>query len=202
MKNILIINGHPDKDSFCAAQAKAFETAAKKHNHSVSFFHAYDSPLITTNPSKEGFPEAFTPLADAASTFDVIVLCSPLWNFGTTGGLKNFLDGVFQPQKSFRFSSSSLFHFLGRFHFLRRIIPGGFPQGLLKAQKVICVISADSPAWYFRLFPSQNAAFLQIRSFFRFCGVRKIKLLFYGAVRKTTDSDRQKRLSDLESFSF
>ena len=50
MKNILIINGHPDKESFCFALAESYKMGADKANTNVKLVHLIDlkfNPILT-----------------------------------------------------------------------------------------------------------------------------------------------------------
>ena len=42
MKNILIINAHPDKESFCFALAESYKIGASKDNPNVKLIHLID----------------------------------------------------------------------------------------------------------------------------------------------------------------
>ena len=50
MKNILIINAHPDKKSFCFALAESYKMGAVKTNSNVKLVHLVDlkfNPILT-----------------------------------------------------------------------------------------------------------------------------------------------------------
>ena len=50
MKNILIINGHPDKESFCFALAESYKKGANKSGANVKLVYLIDlkfNPILT-----------------------------------------------------------------------------------------------------------------------------------------------------------
>ncbi len=201
-KTVVIITGHPDKESFCAAQSSALKKAATKQGFAVKQFWAFNYPLPDNHPYKGGFSDVYNEVGDVIAEAEYIVVCCPMWNFGLPGGLKNFLDGALQVKKAFRFQGHPLLSWLSKKPFFSRLLPGGFPVGLLKAKKVLCVLTTDSPKWYYGLVRGRNLVFPQIKRLFAFCGVRKCEKKLFGCVRGSCLEDRKQWLADLEKYGF
>ncbi len=203
MKSLVIITAHPEVQSLTHANAEALERAAKKQHFQVTKFNACTFPWITHNPIKKGFPPEFSKAVDALSTADAVAVCCPMWNYGAPAALKNFLDGVIQSHKLFRFVPSP---FLGKlvknFPFLKNICPTARPVGFMKARKVLCVWTADGPAWWYRTHPEHNVIFSQVRAALGFCGARGFCQKFLGMTRVRDETEKKRWLEKLENYKF
>lgn len=199
MSSVLIIDGHPSKDSFCNAQAQALARSLMHQKHKVKLVRAFDYPLISQHVAQKGFPSEFEEISSEIPRADFIAVVYPMWNFSLPGGLKNFLDGAFQARKSFVYKPHKILSWLNHFSFFRRKLPAAMPQGLLKAQKALIICTADAPKWYFCP-PWKNAGLTSLKALFRFSGVKKIETQFLGGLRDTTEKEREKWLEELEFY--
>jgi len=203
MKSLVLITAHPEKDSLSFANADAIERGAKKQGFHVTRFDAFSFPWIEHNPIKKGFPLEFTPAVDALAVADAVVICCPMWNYGAPAALKNFLDGVIQSGKMFRFVPNPFLQGIVKvFPFLKKIVPTARPVGFMKARKVLCVWTADGPGWWYRLFPSNNSIFPQIKNAFSFCGAKGFRQKFLGMTRLRSEEEKKKWLKKLEQYKF
>jgi chromate reductase, NAD(P)H dehydrogenase (quinone) len=93
--NVLTICGSLRKGSFNAMVARALPSLAPdgmalKPAPSFAEFPLYNADI----QSSTGFPAAVNVLADAIRAADGVIFCSPEYNFGIPGGLKNAIDWV------------------------------------------------------------------------------------------------------------
>jgi chromate reductase, NAD(P)H dehydrogenase (quinone) len=93
--NVLAICGSLRKGSFNAMVARALPSLAPdgmalKPAPSFAEFPLYNADI----QSSTGFPAAVNVLADAIRAADGVIFCSPEYNFGIPGGLKNAIDWV------------------------------------------------------------------------------------------------------------
>jgi putative NADPH-quinone reductase len=202
MKTLVIITAHPDRDSLCEANAKALEQAALSQNFSVKRYDARDFPMLKLNPLKQKFPSEYDEPSDTLSKCEEIVIVTPIWNSGVPGILKNFFDGVTQSQKLFRFVSHPLLTFFRNIPGTKYIIPEALPMGLMKAQKVLCVWTADAPEWYYRFLFWKNGVINTVRNVFSLCGVRKFKQKALGMTRKRSEKEIKNWLNELRNYKF
>jgi chromate reductase len=93
--NVLTICGSLRKGSFNAMVARALPSLAPdgmtlKPAPSFAEFPLYNADIQNTT----GFPSPVNVLADAIRAADGVILCSPEYNYGIPGGLKNAIDWV------------------------------------------------------------------------------------------------------------
>jgi chromate reductase, NAD(P)H dehydrogenase (quinone) len=93
--NVLTICGSLRKGSFNAMVARALPSLAPdgmtlKPAPSFAEFPLYNADIQNST----GFPSPVNALADAIRAADGVILCSPEYNFGIPGGLKNAIDWV------------------------------------------------------------------------------------------------------------
>src|SRR5271166_1872068 len=93
--NVLTICGSLRKGSFNAMVARALPSLAPdgmmvKPAPSYAEFPLYNADIQNST----GFPAPVNALADAIRAADGVILCSPEYNFGIPGGLKNAIDWV------------------------------------------------------------------------------------------------------------
>ncbi len=186
-KKLVIVSGHPDRNSLAEANVKALETAAKKQDIDVKIFYAYDFPLLQTNPAKGDIPAEFEAPVEAMLEANYFAFVTPMWNFGVTGGLKNFIDGVVQRKKFFEFT------------------PERKPKGLLKTEKGLVVWTSGGPDWIYGTV-MKNVLFGELKSILKFCGVKKMSQLSLGNVLgKETHQEKaaiNAFLAKLENYKF
>lgn len=201
-KTLVLITAHPDTDSLCYANADAIKKAAKKQKYDVVHFEASSYPALTANPMKKGFPKKYDEPGDALANADAVVICSPMWNFGSPGPLKVFLDGVIQARKLFRFQKNPVLGLLSRLPGLGKIVPEANPIGLMKAGKCTVIWTADGPMWYYKILFWKNALVLQIKAAFRYCGVKKFQIVGLGMARKQSPEEIAQWLKKVENIKF
>ena len=106
MKNILIINGHPDKESFCFALSESYKMGAYKTNTNVKLIHLIDlkfNPILTYGYRKisELEPDLVQMQQDILWA-DHLVFVYPNWWSTVPALLKGLIDRIFVPGLLFR----------------------------------------------------------------------------------------------------
>ena len=96
---ICLINAHPDPapERFCFALADTYQGAAEKAGHAVARFDAgaLEVPFLDSAEAfKQDPPAALTPLRDALSAADHLVLIYPLWLGALPAKAKALLEQV------------------------------------------------------------------------------------------------------------
>lgn len=186
MAKIFILCGHPRRESYCAALATAYATAARQAGHDVDYVTLADIPVTLTPPDYKDFKTsgAVTDWVAAAQAqiqaCDHWVIVAPLWWGGMPAALKAFLDAVLLPGFAFRYHSQGL----------------GWDR-LLKGRSARVVITADTPPFIFRWFwgrPLVKQWKLQILGF---CGFRPVRSSFFGSIKTSTLEKRQKWLAEM-----
>ena len=172
-RSILILLGHPDRNSLCGALANRYATAAEQAGHHVRTIalgeldfdpllrHGYRQP----QPLEPDLQDA----ADAISRCDHLVLVYPTWWGAMPALLKGFFDRVLLPGYAYRY---------------RRDSP--WWDKLLAGHSARVFTTMDTPPWYYRWF-YRAPGHAQIRgTILEFCGIRPVRITALGPVRSAS----------------
>lgn len=187
MKKILIINGHPDKESYNFALSNAYIKGALTSNAEVKTINIRE---LNFNPNLEfGYrkrTELEPDLIDAQKKLkwaNHIVWIYPVWWGSVPAMMKGFLDRVLLPGFAFQKRQNSLWW--------DKLFTA-------KTSRIICTM--DQPSWYYKWFygsPSHNAI---KKSTLHFIGVKSVKITAIGPVRLSEDKFRMKWLNKVEKL--
>lgn len=112
MKKILIINGHPNAGSFCAALAEHYKTGAANSGAEVKEIIIRD--LVFDPNLKFGYGQRVELEADLLVAqekikwADHLVWVHPVWWGGVPAITKGFIDRLFLPGFAFRYRENSV----------------------------------------------------------------------------------------------
>ena len=185
MKNILIINAHPDAESFGNAIADAYENGVKEMgaksqrlnlhelNFSMNLQHGYRK--------QTDLEPDLIKAQDAISFADHLVFIYPTW-WGTFPAiLKGFIDRVFLPGFAFKYREDSPFW-----------------DKLLKGKSARLITTMDTPAWYYRLFHHSVGHRAMKKSTLEFTGIKPVKVTSFQPIRSSTPRKRKNWLQNLQ----
>jgi putative NADPH-quinone reductase len=181
---ILLILGHPDPESYCAALAMAYAEAARAAGHEVRELrlHALEfDPILHAGYRREQPLEPDLQRAQAEIQWaEHLVFVYPVWWGGVPALLKGFLDRVLLPGFGFRYRrGSSLW------------------DRLLGGRSARLIVTLDTPGWYFRWVWGAPAHRQMRQTVLEFCGVRPVRLTTFAPVRGSTPEQRQRWLRDV-----
>lgn len=186
-KKILLINGHPDKESFNFALAKAYKDAALVTGAEVREIVIRD---LSFNPNLEYGYRKRTELEpdlvqcqDDLMWADHLVWVYPVWWGSVPAIMKGFLDRVLLPGFAFKKREGSLFwdkYFSG------------------KTSRIICTM--DQPSWYYKLVNLSPSHFAMKRLTLNFIGIKSVKITAIGPIRLSSDAFREKWLKRVGSL--
>ena len=138
MKKILIINGHPDKESLGHELALRYQEGAEKSVAEVKFVNLID--LDFTPVLKHGYHKRtelepdLVQIQQDIKEADHLVFVYPTW-WGTYPALlKGFIDRVFLPNFAFKYRDNSLLW-----------------DKLLTNKSARLIVTMDTPNWYYNL---------------------------------------------------
>ncbi|AFD08901.1 NAD(P)H-dependent oxidoreductase [Solitalea canadensis] len=182
MKKVLIINGHPDSESFCTALAANYAKGAEKAGATTTTLHLSDqlfSPVLAFGYRKRTELEPYLKEAQQLiSEASHLVFIYPTW-WGTFPALlKGFLDRVFLPGFAFKYRENSLFW-----------------DKLLTQKTARIITTMDTPSWYYKLVYRNAGIYSFQKNVLEFCGISPVKSTIIAIVKKSTDSQRIKWLS-------
>ncbi len=173
MKQVLIINGHPDKESFNYALSSSYKDGANKTNSSISEINISD---LNFNPSLEyGFrkrtelePDLIKAL-EKIKNADHIVWFFPLWWASYPAIMKGFIDRIFLPGITFELEEGS-----------------HEPIGLLKGKSSSVFITSDTPEDYDKQIMHQPVLHQFKTGTLEYCGVSPVYVTYISTVSDST----------------
>lgn len=187
MKNILIINGHPNPNSYCNALTEAYKNGASSKGNHVMVLNLFELKFdlnLANGYSKRTDLEPDLILAQEKITWaQHIVIVHPVWWGSTPALLKGFFDRIFLPGFSFKYRQE-----------------GVLWDKLLKGRTGHIIFTSDTPIWiynYFFLSPSVN----QVKKrTLEFCGISPVKVTGIGPIRQSKQEFREKWLERVKQL--
>ena len=189
MKNILIIHGHPDKESFSTALFDAYKKGAVASGAIVKEIIISDlqfNPNLGMGYRKR--TELEPNLLDAQEKIKWathLVWIYPVWWGSLPALLKGFIDRVFLPGFAFQKRENSVWW-----------------DKLLTGKSAHIISTMDQPAWYYWLVyrePSNNA---MKKLTLQFCGIHPVKVTSIGPLRLSKEAYRLNWLKKIEQLGF
>lgn len=181
MKKVLIINGHPNKESFCFALADAFKTGALLSNAQVDEIIISD---LVFNPNLQfGYQQRTELEPDLLRAWEKIkwaehlVWVHPVWWGGLPAITKGFIDRLFLPGFAFQYKENSVWW-----------------DKLLTGKSAQIITTLDQPSWYYRFMFGRPSVNQLKKSVLEFCGVKPVKVTYVGPVKKSTIEFKNKWL--------
>lgn len=177
MNNILIINGHPSKNSFNFALASAYYKGALESGATVNQINIAD---LDFEPNlRFGYTQRMELEHDLLESLEKIRAAShivwihPVWWGGLPALMKGFIDRLFLPGITFRYRENSLWW--------DKLLKG-------KTARIICTI--DQPAWYYKLIYHNPSVNQLKKSTLEFCGISPVKVTYMGIIKTSTPEKR------------
>jgi NAD(P)H dehydrogenase (quinone) len=184
MKNILIINGHPNPNSFNNSIAAAYAKGAVEQGanveivaiHSLNFdsnlAHGYQERMELEPDLKEAW--------DKIQKAEHLVWVHPVWWGGLPAKMKGFIDRLFLPGMAFKFRSDSIWW-----------------DKLLSGKTARIIYTSDQPSWFYRFINKRPSVNALKKMTLEFCGIKPVKTTMIGPIKKMDDLDRNKILEKI-----
>lgn len=178
---ILIINGHPNKESLCFALANAYKEGALRRGADVRELIIAD---LQFNPNLQyGYRKRTEWEPDLVAAWqsiqwaDHLVWVHPVWWGGLPAITKGFVDRVFLPGYAFKYREGSVWW-----------------DKLLKGKTAHIITTLDQPGIYYRLAFGRPSVNQLRRAVLQFCGISPVKVSYIGIVKTATEEKRSQWL--------
>ncbi len=185
MKKILIINGHPNSDSFNFGLFDAYKKGASSHGAEIKEIVIKD---LMFNPNLQfGYQkrtELEPDLLDAWEKIkwaDHLVWVHPVWWGGLPAITKGFIDRLFLPGFAFQYRENSVWW-----------------DKLLKGKTAHIITTLDQPSWFYRFAYGRPSVNQLKKSTLEFCGINPVKVTYVGPLKNMELSKRNKWLEKIE----
>jgi len=188
MKKILIINGHPNKESFSFGIAESYKKGAQQNNNAE--IKEIVVAELQFNPNLEfGYQkrtELEPDLLDAWEKIkwaDHLVWVHPVWWGGLPAITKGFIDRLFLPGFAFQPRENSVFW-----------------DKLLKGKTAHIITTLDQPGWYYWLMTGKPSVNQLKKATLEFCGIKPVRVTYIGIIKTSNDDLRKKWLRKIEKL--
>lgn len=181
-KRILVILGHPRRDSFCGAIGNSYVEGAKAAGNEVQQIFLGDlsfDPVLRNGYSTIQELEPDLVAAQSAITWaQHLVFVYPIWWGAMPALLKGFIDRVFLPGYAFKYREGSQFW-----------------DRLLSGRSAHLLVTMDTPPWYFRWVYRMPGHNQMKRTILEFSGIRPVAISSFGPIKGSTCERRRKWLA-------
>ncbi|SOE21685.1 Putative NADPH-quinone reductase (modulator of drug activity B) [Spirosomataceae bacterium TFI 002] len=187
MKKILILQSHPNPESFCVALGQAYKSTAITNGAEVQEIVIPDlnfDPNLSYGYSKRMELEPDLLQAwEKIQWADHIVFIHPLWWGGIPALAKGFFDRLFLPGMAFQKREGSLWW-----------------DKLLKGKSARIIATMDQPVWFYWLFNKAPSHRALKKMTFEFVGIKPVSITSIGPIRLSTDEFRAKWISKINKI--
>ncbi len=185
MKKVLIINGHPDKESFCFGLHESYKRGSISKGYEIKEIILSDmtfNPILMYGYRKRtelepDLLEAWEKLQWA----EHIVWIYPTWWASLPALLKGFIERLFLPGFAFEYQDKS-----------------PFPKKLLKGRTSEIISTMDSPVFYYKWIVKDIGGKMIRKDIGAFCGIKNIRTTYLATLKTSTPEQRQKWLNKIE----
>lgn len=186
-KKILVLNGHPNRESFNFGIAAAYKKGAEEAGAEVRSINIAD---LNFNPNLQfGYQKRTALEPDLLQAWediqwaDHLVWVHPVWWGGLPAMMKGFIDRLFLPGFAFQYRENSLFW-----------------DKLLKGKSARIITTLDQPGWYYALIYGRSSVNQLKRSTLLFCGISPVKVTYLGIIKTSDATKRDKWLQKIKQL--
>ncbi|MDX2229230.1 MAG: NAD(P)H-dependent oxidoreductase [Leptolyngbyaceae cyanobacterium bins.349] len=186
-RNILVILGHPDKDSFCSALAAAYSQSARASGAAVRELWLgelqFDPTLWHGYHHIQPLEPDLVRAQDDIVWANHLVFVYPNWWGSMPALMKGFFDRAFLPGFAFKYHKQDPFW-----------------DRLLAGRSAHLIVTMDTPAWYYRWMFKMPGHQQMKRTILEFCGIKPIKITEIAPVRGSTPAQRSRWLAKIQKL--
>ncbi len=179
-KKILLILGHPMRDSFCGALAREYAMGARSAGAEVRVINLgeidFDPILHRGYREIQELESGLEKAREDIKWAEHIVFVYPIW-WGTMPALlKGFFDRVFLPGFAFKYT--------GEYSWKR----------LLKGRSARLLVTMDAPPLFHRFVLGSPGIKTMKRAILEMSGVRPVKVTMFGSVKNSSSARKEQWL--------
>lgn len=187
MKKILVINGHPDKNSFNFGLSNAYEEAARAEGHEVQEISIRDLDFKAN--LEFGYQERTELEPDLLEAWEKIkwaehlVWIYPLWWGFMPANMKGFIDRLFLPGLAFQTHENS-----ARW------------DKLLTGKTAHIITTMDYPAWYYKWVLGAPGTKVMKKMILGFVGIKTIRTTYISPIKGSNIAFRKNWIEKIKTM--
>lgn len=185
MKRVLIIQGHPNKQSFCHSLAEAYVKGSKELNEVelISLSDLKFDPILRFGFQKEQSLEPdLIEMQKKILWAEHIVWIYPLWWGAQPALLKGFIDRTLLAGFAFKYVKGGL----------------GIPEKLLKGRTSEIILTMDTPFWFYKWIKGAPGIKIMKDGILGFCGIKLKNVKYIGPLHGSKPEKRHYWISQVE----
>jgi len=185
-KKILIINGHPRKDSLNFALADAYKKGAETSGAEVKVLNVIDLNFNKFNTAFENdnTEEDIKKAQELILWADHTVWVYPTWWYTMPALMKAFMEQTLLSGFAFKYLKSD------------KVVKW---DKYLGGKTARIISTMDAPPWYYKLFLG-DPGFKTIKAALGFCGIKPIKRTYFGSIKVFGNAQIKKWIAEAENL--
>lgn len=183
-KKILLIYGHPAKESFNRALLDAYVKGAKLTDAKLQIINVRSLKFagLTQDSKQQTLEIDIRRAQEAIAWADHFVFFYPTW-WGTMPALlKSFIERTFTTGFAYRFTKR------------------GFPEKLLTNKSARVITTMNGPKIIYQFFFGKPGDNMIKKTILQFCGVRPVRITHFANVSDCSDAKRASYLQQVEAL--
>lgn len=187
MKKILIILGHPVKDTFSDKLTQAYIDGAERSSADIKYLKLnqlkFDPNFSSGYRGNQELEPDLVVAQELISWADHLVFFYPNWWSTFPALLKGFIDRTFLPGFAFKYMNG------------RRK-----QTKLLKGRSARLIVTMDNSPWYYRWVLKQPGHHAMRKGILNFCGIHPVKITTIGPIKTSSERMRNNWLKKINSL--
>lgn len=184
MRKILIIYGHPVKDTFTEELHENYLRGAMDADAEVNTLKisdlSFNFNLTGGYRYDQGIEDDVRFAQDLISRADHLVFIYPNWWGTFPAMMKGFIDRVFLPGFAFKYKNGHARH-----------------EKLLTGKSARIIVSMDNTLFYYKYILKAPGNQAMKNALLKFCGISPVGVTMIGSIRKSTQQKREKWMKKL-----
>ncbi len=182
-KKILLIYGHPAKETFNRALLDAYVKGAKLTDAKIQIINVRSLKFEgLTRPKNQTIEPDIKKSQEAITWADHLVFFYPTWWGAMPALLKSFIERTFTSGFAFRYNKGTL------------------PEKLLRNKSARVIVTMNAPSLVYRLLLGAPGDKMIKRTMLGFCGVKPVHITHIDTASTCGDEKRARHLQKVEGL--
>ncbi len=172
---ILIVQGHPDTESFCSSLARSYQEGAQSAGHECRLLNVgelqFDSNLAHGYRQIQPLEPDLIKAQEWVKWCEHLLVIYPMWWGQMPALLKGFFDRCFLPGFAFKYHANDPFW-----------------DRLLKGRSAHMIVTSDAPVFYNFLAYWDAPITVPKKMIFKFCGFHPVRVSRIGNIKNSKET--------------